>query len=298
MASEQDPVPAPAQQRQPQPQPQDPDTEMLDQQPPAPPAQTEPSATSTTEDPENTPQNQQDQSQTQPQNQDQDATQEEKQPTPPPAAPPPPPPPGPRAARLQALFASTAKHTLDKINKENFGACFPTISNKAPGTLEFVQRQMVERLGGLWNKEFETIMANRQVVARLNELEELVGDATRRRMEADDPSSPPVPPHTLPAPTILQAHLAPHLASHQSQLNAKLQNTQAANARLWDEIRAQRAEMEALLAGVEKAVRDTDGANGLLGEVADELAAETRAAEGDVRAVTAGGGGGGGGGAK
>lgn len=59
--------------------------------------------------------------------------------------------PGPRAARLQALFASTAKHTLDKINKDNFASCFPTIATKAPGTLEFVQRQMVERLGGLWN---------------------------------------------------------------------------------------------------------------------------------------------------
>jgi kinetochore protein NNF1 len=62
--------------------------------------------------------------------------------------------PGPRASRLQALFASTAKHTLDKINKDNFASCFPTIATKAPGTLEFVQRQMVERLGGLWNVRF------------------------------------------------------------------------------------------------------------------------------------------------
>lgn len=59
--------------------------------------------------------------------------------------------PGPRASRLQALFAQTGKHTLDKINKDNFASCFPTIAAKAPGTLEFVQRQMVERLGGLWN---------------------------------------------------------------------------------------------------------------------------------------------------
>ncbi|AEO57966.1 hypothetical protein MYCTH_2126987 [Thermothelomyces thermophilus ATCC 42464] len=269
------------------------------------------------------------------------------QPAPPPP-PPPPPVPGPRAARLQALFATTAKHTLDKINKDNFGACFPTISQKAPGTLEFVQRQMVERLGSLWNvtkgerdgtvttttgeeggtalltddenphppspvvvaglgprpidrcttakankkgwehpaqKEFETIMANRQVVERLNELEALVSDAARRRMEADDPNKPPVAPHTLPAETILSAHLHPHLASHRSQLNARLQNTQAANARLWDEIQAQRAEMEALVAGVEEALRDLDGANDLLGDLVDELAAETRAAEADIRAV-------------
>jgi hypothetical protein len=51
--------------------------------------------------------------------------------------------------------------------------------------------------------------------------------------------------------------------------------------------------MESLLASVEKAVRDTEGANNLLGPIADELAAETRAAEKDVRGVSVGGGGGG-----
>lgn len=96
-------------------------------------------------------------------------------------------------------------------------------------------------------------------------------------------------PHTLPATAVLAAHLAPHLAAQQSQLNARLQNTQAANAQLWSEIQAQRAEMEALLAGVEKVLLDVDGANVLLGDVADELAEETRAAERDVRAVGVGG---------
>jgi hypothetical protein len=58
--------------------------------------------------------------------------------------------PGPRAARLQQLFASTLHHTLDKVVRgDNFGACFPTVAARAPGTLEFVQRQMVDRLRGL-----------------------------------------------------------------------------------------------------------------------------------------------------
>lgn len=58
--------------------------------------------------------------------------------------------PGPRAARLQQLFASTLHHTLDKVARGgNFGACFPTVAARAPGTLEFVQRQMVDRLRGL-----------------------------------------------------------------------------------------------------------------------------------------------------
>ncbi|KAK4192103.1 Nnf1-domain-containing protein [Podospora australis] len=187
--------------------------------------------------------------------------------------------PGPRAARLQALFAQTAKHTLDKITKDNFGACFPTIAAKAPGTLDNVQRQMVDRLGGLWTKEFDRILESRDVVAKLNELEVLVGDAQRRRQVETEK---PIPPHTLPAPIVLAAHLAEPLAETRAALTTKLSETQAQNNKLFEEIQAQRAEMEALLSGVEKTLKDIDGANGLLAELMDEVAEETRAAEGDI----------------
>jgi kinetochore protein NNF1 len=86
-------------------------------------------------------------------------------------------------------------------------------------------------------------------------------------------------PHTLPPEHILAAHMAPHLASQQSQLNAKLQTIQSHNVALFDEIRAQREEAARLLVGVEKVLADVDGANGLLDEVAGELAAESRDVE-------------------
>ncbi|KAK3368068.1 Nnf1-domain-containing protein [Podospora didyma] len=194
--------------------------------------------------------------------------------------------PGPRANRLQDLFASTLKHTLDKISRDNFVACYPTIAVRAPGTLEFVQRQMVERLGAQCNREFESVLQNRNVVAKLNELESLVSDAARRKQQVGPSAAAtgeaPVPPHTLPASQILAAHLAPHLASQQSQLNAKLQNVQASNTRLFDEIQAQRAEIESLLASVEMVLADMDGANELLDHVVDDLAQETRTAEMDM----------------
>ncbi len=86
-------------------------------------------------------------------------------------------------------------------------------------------------------------------------------------------------PHTLPAPQILAAHMAPHLASQQSQLNAKLQTIQAHNAQLFDEIESQRRGIEGILEAVESTLADMDGANKLLGDVADELAQETRDVE-------------------
>lgn len=93
-------------------------------------------------------------------------------------------------------------------------------------------------------------------------------------------------PHTLPAETILAAHLAPHLASQQSQLNAKLQTVQSHNSRLFDEIQAQRAEMERILVAVEEALADVGGANELLDGVVEDLGKETRAVEVEMSGTT------------
>ena len=54
---------------------------------------------------------------------------------------------------------------------------------------------------------------------------------------------------------------------------------QSHNARLFDEIQAQRSEMERLLAAVEEILADVGGANELLDGVVDDLAKETRAVE-------------------
>ena len=86
-------------------------------------------------------------------------------------------------------------------------------------------------------------------------------------------------PHLLPPETILAAHMAPHLAAQQSQLNARLQTAQAHNRLLFDEIRAQREEAARLLAAVDRVLADVDGANALLDGVVDELVAEGGEAE-------------------
>lgn len=90
--------------------------------------------------------------------------------------------------------------------------------------------------------------------------------------------------HLLPPSQILNAHLSTPLTAHTGTLNAKLQNTQAQNARLADQIRQQREEIDALLDALDAAVEDVKGANSALGPVVGELAAEAR----DVDAHMAG----------
>ncbi|KAL2107255.1 hypothetical protein VUR80DRAFT_5519 [Thermomyces stellatus] len=188
--------------------------------------------------------------------------------------------PGPRAARLQLLFDQSLAHMLGKISWENLEGCYPTIAAGAPQMLKGVRKTMVERLEGMCKKEFEKIMDKREVVPKLNELEDLVSEAVRRR-EAD-PNSQPTPPDLLPPQTVLQAHLSRPLTSATSHLNAKLQNTQAENERLFAEVQAQRDEIESLVSRLEMVSSDVDSANALLGEVVNDIAKEGREREAEM----------------
>lgn len=125
--------------------------------------------------------------------------------------------PGPRAARFQKLYAECLAHTLAKVSWDNFAACYPTIAAQAPGKLVHIQSQVVARIadmcnvsswvvwcclwgcgcalrfaddgGGCRQRDFEAILRNREVIAKLNELESLTSEAARRRSAG---GSPPV----------------------------------------------------------------------------------------------------------
>lgn len=218
------------------------------------------------------------------------------------------------------MFDLALTHTLARISPDNFAACYPTVARRAPHVLRQVQRGLVDRLAQLCRHEFAAVLDRRHVVARLNELEGLVADAEQRRRreqrsnsskkkaaaagkkrEGENEGRPdvddgnnvaaaeppnPTPPHLLPASAVLAAHLAPHLANQQSQMNARLQNTQAANATLWAAVQAQRREVEGLLGALEAVLRDVDGAAALMdGVPAEELARESRTVEAEMADV-------------
>ncbi len=118
-------------------------------------------------------------------------------------------------------------------------------------------------------KEFERTLEQRNVVEGLNKLEDLIADAERRRARALGDGVVGVqetPPHLLDAEKVVRAHVNPVLVGQRGQLNARIQTQQGQNARLMEEVRRQRGEIEGLLALVEGVVGDLREAGALLGE--------------------------------
>lgn len=108
------------------------------------------------------------------------------------ASPSPPPPaaipqaPGPRASRLHQVFDQALARTLRANSYANFASCFPTPARHVPASLESVWRQLNAKLEESAKAEFEEIIAEREVVPHLNELDRLVGEARVRREQEEE----------------------------------------------------------------------------------------------------------------
>ena len=129
-------------------------------------------------------------------------------------------------------------------------------------------------------REFEEILAERDVGNGLKGLEDVVREARERKNKHDADSAVAARPenegrgkegvmtmtdqqplHTLPPSILVQAHLAPYLSTTNDQLTQNLNTVRAENEQITAQIRAQEAEIEELVAGVEALVGDLMGAN-------------------------------------
>ncbi|KAJ5635490.1 Nnf1 [Penicillium longicatenatum] len=192
--------------------------------------------------------------------------------------------PGPRASRLVQVFDQALARTLRANSYSNFASCFPTPARHVPASLESVWRQLNAKLEEGAKAEFEEIIAEREAVKHINELDQLVAEARIRKENEGESGDGPqlgnayvflrscggyytdtdIPiqyrPHTLGAEDLYKAHLTPYLQEAQAILNDKLEATHAQNAELSQTVQAQRLEIEKLLSHLESVVTDVEGA--------------------------------------
>ncbi|KAI0585284.1 Nnf1-domain-containing protein [Pyrenophora tritici-repentis] len=197
--------------------------------------------------------------------------------------------PGPRAQGLINVFNQASKATLDKCSAKNFASCFPTAAQYSPEVLDNLRGQIVDQLDRTWKSNFEDIMERRNVVKLLNSLDQCIEDAKLRKKRAESnanggPVETPIPPHTLSPSEIHLAHLMPYLEKQANDMNTKLAETQQSNTKLLSTVTAQRAEIEALVRGLENVIQDLDASAQMMAQdEVQELSKETRELEMEMR---------------
>ena len=91
-------------------------------------------------------------------------------------------------------------------------------------------------------------------------------------------------PHTLTPSEIHLAHLMPFLEKQATDMNTKLSETQTANTELLATVTAQRAEIEALVRGLEGVVSDLEASAQLMAQDdVQDLSTEIRDVEMGMR---------------
>lgn len=94
-------------------------------------------------------------------------------------------------------------------------------------------------------------------------------------------------PHTLPAPQLYLAHLAPSLTRASADLKEQQDAMQTENVELLDRVMQQRKEIAALVEGLENKVADLDASVAALDqEELEALREEGRDADEDMRMIT------------
>ncbi|KAK3217440.1 hypothetical protein GRF29_1g3098658 [Pseudopithomyces chartarum] len=206
-------------------------------------------------------------------------------------SPAPPPPiadaPGPRAQGLINIYNQAVDATLKKCSPANFASCFPTAAEQAPEVLESLRAQVLNQLQRTWKLNFDEVMARRNVVQLLNSLDQCIEDARLRKKRAEANGGPvetPIPPHTLPPAEIHLAHLMPFLETQQAEMSTRLADTQQANTQLLSTVIAQRAEIEALVHGLESVIQDLETSAQMMGhEDVQGLSKEMRELEKEMK---------------
>lgn len=91
-------------------------------------------------------------------------------------------------------------------------------------------------------------------------------------------------PHTLTPAEIHLAHLMPFLEKQATEMNTKLVETQQSNTELLSTVTAQRAEIEALVRGLENVIQDLDASAQIMAQDdVQNLSTETRDLEMEMR---------------
>jgi len=99
--------------------------------------------------------------------------------------------------------------------------------------------------------EFDKILKERNVIAKLNALDRMLTEAEQRQRSAR-PGEMPVAPSTLPPTAVVTAHLTPLLRAAQERMLGMLQETRDANDKCVEEITRQREEMRELVKRLEE----------------------------------------------
>ncbi|CCJ29158.1 unnamed protein product [Pneumocystis jirovecii] len=162
---------------------------------------------------------------------------------------------GLRAQRLEDLLAKSLSQTIKACSYEQVAKCFPALAKNSPEVLRNAHKQVISFLQSSCEREFMSILKERDVVSRLNELDNLITNAKLRQESGEPPS---ILPTLLSPEHVVNSYLYPLKMKELSVLKEQLKNTQAKNTDSYKKVALQRDEIAHLALSIKKAIEELD----------------------------------------
>lgn len=155
-----------------------------------------------------------------------------------------------RYDRLRQVVRKAVEQTIRKLlNPEQLEKCFPTISKMegGPDALETARKQIQRHFHSTCSKQFDYIVAERDIERKLDELDEVIHAAQNRRNQGADPFHV----DELTASQILGASIGGSREDSVKKLSMIYEQLTLDNLHLFEELRELAAEGEWIKGDIE-----------------------------------------------
>ncbi|KAG0300453.1 hypothetical protein BGZ98_009153 [Dissophora globulifera] len=150
-------------------------------------------------------------------------------------------PEGPRMTRLRGVLEKSLQETLKACNFNAIRECFPALAAANPTDLQDAHQKVCQFLNVEVNNEFEQVIAERNVIFKLNGLDRLIAEAKSNGITAGSRTMLDLQPDVA-----VRARTVPTKEAEIERLKAELERLQLDNRRLGGALNHSKAEQAAI----------------------------------------------------
>jgi kinetochore protein NNF1 len=179
-----------------------------------------------------------------------------------------------RYDRLKTVCYKALEESQKALTGDNLISCYPSLTNSDQGKqlLSTITAQLVDSWSDNTKREFDAIFKERDIETKLNELDDLIADASKNGSQTEDG----VPIDELTSTNILSSHMIPVKEKKLAQLKEQLHALRQGNVSLLDALNEQLSEAKSFkkeVSGSLQTIKDlnTVGDNSKLKESLDQL---------------------------
>ncbi|GBC05070.1 hypothetical protein RclHR1_06000004 [Rhizophagus clarus] len=157
----------------------------------------------------------------------------------------------PRSKKVKQMLENCLGETLNNFSYEKVAQCYPTLAKEQPERLKQALSQVKDFLKTNTEEEFEAILEQRNILEKLNELDDIIAKAKKRQKDRQ-------PMVNIDPKTIIRAKTLPIKFEEKKNLEREFLKINQENESLMSEIRIKKKQIDCLSQSIQGIITEND----------------------------------------